>query len=344
MAHEIDFSNGRANMAYVGETPWHGLGFKIDADASIDEWRQAAGLEWSIKKGSMLYTTEDGEQCDASSLNRSILYRSDTKAPLSVMSTSGYHVVQPDEILTFIGDSVKAMGWKMETAGSLKGGRKIWALARTGDAAEVGKGDRVESFLLAATACDGSMASEFMFTTVRVVCQNTLHAATQGEGGGVKEAAADGKQRVKVYHYNTLDVNAVKAQLGIASSVWARFIENAKLLTQVRLSEKKAVKVLRSVYAPVEKVIDGDEILTDEEFLKKNTTARKVLELYQGGAMGSDLASAKGTAWGLVNAATEYYDHASNTRSVDNRMNSAWFGNGATRKQEVFDACLKMAA
>lgn len=339
MAHEIDTSNGRANMAYAGEKPWHGLGFQIDADASIQEWRAAAGLDWEIKKGGMMMRAEEGALVDASDLNRSILYRSDTLARLSVMSTSGYHVVQPDQILGFIGDSVKAMGWKMETAGSLKGGRKIWALANIGEEAEVGTGDKVKGYLLAATACDGSMASEFMFTSVRVLCNNTLHMAVDGS----LQQRDSSQPRVKVYHYNTLDVGAVKKQLGIAETVWAQFIERAKTLSRISLSEKKAIQILRSVYAPEEKVIVGDEIMSDEEFLKANTTARKVLELYQGAGIGMDLNSTHDTAWGLVNATTEFYDHASKTRSVDNRMNSAWFGAGATKKQQVVDACLEMA-
>lgn len=341
MAHEIDTSNSRNNMAYAGATPWHGLGFKIDADASIEEWRNAAGLNWTIKKGGLVMRTEDGSLIDAADLNRSILYRSDTQARLSVMSTSGYHVVQPDQILGFIGDSVKAMGWKMETAGSLKGGRKIWALANIGEEAEVGKGDKVKGYLLAATACDGSMASEFMFTTVRVVCNNTLHMAVDGS---LKDRDTS-KPRVKVYHYNTLDVDAVKKQLGIAGSAWENFIVQARRLASVKVDNKTAVQILRTVYdaTPEEKEVEG-VVISDEQFLKENTTARKVLELYSGSAIGAQLASARGTAWGLVNAATEYYDHASNTRSVDNRLNAAWFGTGAQRKQDFVDACLKVAA
>jgi phage/plasmid-like protein (TIGR03299 family) len=336
MSHEIDLSNGRANIAYAGETPWHKLGFQINADASIEEWRKAAGLEWSVLKGEVMFHDEDGALHSGASLNRSVLYRSDTHAPLSVMSTSGYHVVQPDEILGFIGDTVKAMGWKMETAGSLKGGRKIWALANIGEEATLPGGDRVRGNLLAATACDGSMASEFLFTTTRVVCQNTMHMALQ---------QGESQPRVKVYHYNALDINAVKAQLGIATTVWAQFVESAKMLASVRLSEKKAAKVLRSVYEkPAEKIVVGDEILTDDEWLKRNATPRRILELFAGDAMGADLLSSRFTAWGLANAATEYYDHAANARSVDNRLNSAWFGPGAQRKADVFDACLKMAA
>ena len=55
------------------------------------------------------------------------------------MSTNGYKVHQPSEIISFIGDAVKAMGWKMETVGSLRGGRKVWALANIGDAGQTGQ-------------------------------------------------------------------------------------------------------------------------------------------------------------------------------------------------------------
>src|SRR5690606_6346119 len=135
-------------------------------------------------KGAVMFQTADGQLRAADSLNRSVLYRSDTLAPLSVMSTKGYHVVQPSEIPNFIDESVRAMGWSIETAGSLGGGRKIWALANMGEQADVGKGDRIGGYLLAATACDGSMASEFIFTSVRVVCQNTLHMAVGGTPEG----------------------------------------------------------------------------------------------------------------------------------------------------------------
>lgn len=333
MAHLIDMSNGRANMAYTGQTPWHSLGSKIEADASIDDWRKAAGLEWSIKKGSLVMQLEDGSQRNITTeLNRTALYRDDTFAPLSIMSADSYKIVQPDEILDFIGSSVKAMGWKMETAGSLKGGRKIWALANCGDGVEVGKGDLVKPYLLAATSCDGSMASEFMFTTVSVVCNNTLHMALQ-EG-------KDSQHRVKVYHFNELDVNAVKTKLGIATTTWARFIENAKQLAKIHLSPTEATQILRKVYdKPVEKEVDG-EVLTDEQFLIENKVAQNIFDLYDGEGIGMGLRSRKGTAWGLVNATTEYYDHAARTRSDDNRLDSTWFGAGAQRKQDIINAIL----
>lgn len=341
MAHNIDMSNGRANMAYRGEKPWHGLGFVIEPGDSAEVIAQKAGLNFQIKKAKMMMQLEDGRVIDASDLNRSVLYRDDTLGRLSVMSTDKYNIVQPREIFDFIASSAKAMGWEIETAGSIKDGRKVWALANIGEQAEIGKGDSVKGYLLAAGACDGTMGSEFLFTSVRVVCDNTLHMALEGNGGGLKTVHGNGA-RVKVYHFNKLDVSAVKKQLGIAETVWARFIERAKALSKIKLDNKKAVQILRSVYAPVEKEVEG-EVVSDEQFLKENTTAKNILGLYEGAGIGMDLSSSRNTAWGLVNATTEYYDHASKTWSVDNRLNSAWFGNGANKKQEVVDACFEIA-
>jgi phage/plasmid-like protein (TIGR03299 family) len=177
------------------------------------------------------------------------------------------------------------------------------------------------------------MASEFKFVSERVVCWNTLQMAL-GETAG---------QRVKVYHYNRLDSAAVKRDLGISESVWANFIRQAKALATIKVSDSKAVSILRKVYeVPAEKIVEGER-LTDQDWLAKATTARKVLELYQGAAIGAELATVRGTAWGLVNATTEFYDHASNTRSTDNRLSSAWFGTGAQRKQDIVDACFATA-
>ena len=60
-----------------------------------------------------------------------VLYRSDTKAALSVVSQR-YQVVQPRDVLEFYRDLTKVSGYELETAGVMKGGRKFWALARTG--------------------------------------------------------------------------------------------------------------------------------------------------------------------------------------------------------------------
>jgi len=47
MAHEIaKTADGRDAMAYVGDTPWHGLGQVLTADASLDTWATESGLDF----------------------------------------------------------------------------------------------------------------------------------------------------------------------------------------------------------------------------------------------------------------------------------------------------------
>jgi hypothetical protein len=42
------FSEGSA-IAYVGQTPWHGLGEKLAQNQSIEAWIKAARLDWELK-------------------------------------------------------------------------------------------------------------------------------------------------------------------------------------------------------------------------------------------------------------------------------------------------------
>ncbi|MNH46003.1 hypothetical protein D3C79_1086230 [compost metagenome] len=67
-------------------------------------------------------------------------------------------------------------------------------------------------------------------------------------------------------------------------------------------------------------------------------------ELYEGRGRGSHLDSARGTAWGLLNAVTEYVDHERRARSTEYRLDSAWFGQGAQIKQRALDRALQLVA
>ena len=71
---------------------------------------------------------------------------------------------------------------------------------------------------------------------------------------------------------------------------------------------------------------------------------RKVQELYEGRGRGSQLDSARGTAWGLLNSVTEFVDHERRARSNEYRMDSAWFGQGAQLKQKALDNALRLVA
>jgi hypothetical protein len=71
---------------------------------------------------------------------------------------------------------------------------------------------------------------------------------------------------------------------------------------------------------------------------------KKVQSLYEGQGKGAAMDSASGTAWGLLNAVTEYVDHEKRARSQEYRLDSAWFGQGAALKQRALDHALQLVA
>ena len=71
---------------------------------------------------------------------------------------------------------------------------------------------------------------------------------------------------------------------------------------------------------------------------------KKVQALYEGHGRGAELMAAKGTAWGLLCAVTEFVDHERRARSAEYRLDSAWFGAGSVLKQRALDQALQLAS
>jgi phage/plasmid-like protein (TIGR03299 family) len=317
------------SMAYVNETPWHGLGNRLVPHQPIEVWAQQAGMDWSIQEAPVSFINNDSASSKTIHAfpEQKVLYRSDTKLPLSVVS-SRYQTVQPREILEFYRDLTEIGGYELETAGVLKDGKKLWALARTGNSVTLKGDDVVNGYLLLATACDGTLATTAQFTSVRVVCNNTLHIALS-EGTGA----------VKVSHRSQFDAQAVKQQLGIAVSSWDTFMYQMRLLADRKVSAKQASKY-------IERVLGIDTRLTAEPTSVPSATRalRTIHTLFEGNGIGADMTSASGTAWGLLNAVTQYVDHERKARSPDSRIDSAWFGQGAALKQNALETAIELIA
>lgn len=329
MAHELTIrQDGYAEMAFVGETPWHGLGQELEAGADMAAWRKAAGMDWVIESAPVCYTTADFDQNTEQYINearhtypsRNVLYRSDTKAPLSVVSDR-YKPVQPIEVLEFFNDLVTESGFRLHTAGTLFGGKRLWALAETGKFGEVSKGDGIGGFLLLSTSADKSLATTARFTSVRVVCNNTLGMAT-----------ANDSSMVSFTHAREFDHEAMKAKLGKAVESFGAFMDMAKFLRKQKLNQAQANKFVADLLVKVSKIDDPDySVLETRGF-------EKIMGLFDGGAKGADMAGY--TKWGMLNAVTEYYDHHLPSRTNDARLNSAWFGSSDAFKAKAVDLLL----
>lgn len=347
MAHQLE------QMAYVGETPWHGLGNQLTQNQPIEVWAQQAGMNWCIESSHVSYMAQNdrGQSIIMPYEEQRVLYRSDTHAPLSVVSQR-YQEVQPKQILEFYRDLTEQSGFELETAGVLKGGKKFWALARTGQSAALKGKDVSNAYILLATACDGTLATTAQFTSIRVVCNNTLAIALKGQSStGV----------VKVPHSTRFDTEKVKQQLGISVRAWDEHMYEMKQLTQRKVTQTEAAAYFDAVFnntglSPIEQdegiiqfyrnvASQANPVPKADNRTEPNGRAMsKVMTMFNGHGRGAELGSAKDTAYGLLCSITEFADHERRAMSQDHRLDSAWFGAGAGLKQRGLEQALRMLA
>lgn len=343
MAHQIE------QIAYVGETPWHGLGNQLSPNQPLEVWAQQAGMDWRIESSNVSYMAQNerGQSIIMPFEEQRVLYRSDTHAPLSVVSQR-YQEVQPKEILEFYRDLTEQSGFELETAGVLKGGKKFWALARTGQSTALKSKDVSNGYILLATACDGTLATTAQFTSIRVVCNNTLAIALRGQSSSAGV--------VKVPHSTKFDAEKVKQQLGISVRAWDEHMYEMKQLTQRKVSQQEAKAYFDAVFNnstmsisdPEENIIQFYRNVAQQTQEKKpepnGRAMNKALEMFNGQGRGADLSSAKDTAYGLLCSITEFVDHERRAMSTDHRLDSAWFGAGASVKQRGLEQALALIA
>lgn len=344
MAHQVE------QMAYVGDTPWHGLGNQLTQNQPIEVWAQQAGMDWRIESSDVSYMArnERGQSIIMPYEEQRVLYRSDTHAPLSVVSQR-YQEVQPMEILEFYRDLTEQSGFELETAGVLKGGKKFWALARTGQSTALKGKDVSNGYILLATACDGTLATTAQFTNIRVVCNNTLAIALRGQSSSAGV--------VKVPHSTKFDADKVKQQLGISVRAWDEHMYEMKQLTQRKVTQGEAAAYFDAVFNNTSlSIADQEENIIQfyrnmatpnpakEKSEPNGRAMTKVMDMFNGQGRGAELSSAKDTAYGLLCSITEFADHERRAMSTDHRLDSAWFGAGAALKQRGLEQAFRLVA
>ena len=315
MAHLIEKNTitGKAEIAYANRTPWHGLGQQLTQDAPIDVWRKEAGLDWEAKLSPIMFTC-DGQNYSQME-NQNVIYRNDTNAPLGVV-TNRYKVHQPAEVLEFFNTLVQSAGFTLEVAGARKGGKRIWALANVNKEAVVLQDDAVRGYLLLSTSFDGSAATIGQFTSIRVVCNNTLSMADQ-------EAAPS---RVVLTHGAEFDQSLMRDRLGLVVSGFDGMMDKYRKLARQGISSEYANEFTNTLFPAAYN--------HQTNTFKESRGFKRVLELFSGAGIGSNNQGVYGTRWGLLNAVTQYIDHERG-HTVDSRMNNAWFGHGNRLKTEA---------
>lgn len=321
-------------MAYIGATPWHREGTKLTEGADIDTWVREAGLDYEVKKAAVRYVCEGDEQFGVKGFrkfaDRFVTYRADDGTALGLVSDR-YKIVQPAEVGEFYRDFVDTAGMKLETMGTLLDSRRVFGLASLDHGFTLPGGDVTRPYLLFSTSFDGETSTLGTFTSVRVVCCNTLAMA-------IREATADKKAKritgFSVGHSRDFDRAWAQDQVRNLLTATEQYQQKAKLLAATGLSKDEAIEYFVSLVG----VIGEDEKLTSQSRAKID----RLVSLYRTGP-GADLPSARGTAWGALNAVTCYVDHEAPTRKDNSRFVSGQFGPGAQLKNKALEAALELA-
>ena len=320
MAHNIEIVNGEAQMAYVGETPWHGLGVALPNGVAPYQMMEAAGLDWTVEKQSLV--TSEG----AAVPEKMALVRSSDNKVLDIIGKN-WNPVQNEEAFNFFNDFCVTGSMDMHTAGSLKGGQIVWALAKINNSFELFGGDKVEGYLLFSNPHKFGQAIDVRFTPIRVVCNNTLTLSLQSSS----QAA------VKLSHKTAFDANYVKELLGLSNFKLGQYKEMAEFLGSKKFKTDNVVSYFDQLFPTLsKKEREYENVVQLHELSQPGARCVELLETQPGANF------AKGSWWSAFNAATYFIDHERGT-NADNRLTSSWYGQNKNLKLKALENAVQFA-
>ena len=333
-------------MAYArtGGVPWHREGFAVSNDLTPEELAEAAQITWTVSKRPSYTIDQPVYSENAGLLNdpaHNHIVRDDNNTILGVCSPEGWHPFQNVEIMAFYKKFCEAGHMSMETAGSLRDGRDIWALAKYSPGFTLPGGDQIEGYCLMANSHKPGKAFKVLNTPVRVVCHNTLQMALR---------QTDATGMFKLAHRNEFNpaiFKEVEQVLGLANEQLAAFQQQTEMLASKQVKVADFEKFVAQLLAPEllqeegNKGFDGKTVELRDQF-RNGTHAAKVCEAMEL-SPGADLKSAKGTWWGAVNAVTYVMDHEARSNVKGGALYNSWFGRNSTHKRKALDLATEYA-
>lgn len=323
MSHEL---RAKDNMFSVNEVPWHKLGVVLPNAPTVAEAILAAGLNWEV--GTKPLFTKEGEAVEAMAT-----FRKDDNSILGVVGNS-YKPLQNSEAFNFFQPFLDTKEAALETAGSLKDGRRVWVLAKINrqDSVIVPKADdRISKYVLLSNSHDGTLAVRVGFTPIRVVCNNTLTLAHDSELS----------QLIRIKHVGNVvgSLEKVREIMDTANATFEATAEQYRFLATKNMNQKDLEKYVKIVFATNKQ---SREASSPEELNSGARVMPEIQRLFEHG-QGNDMPGVKGTYWAAYNAITEFvqYNRGNDTAG---RLDSTWFGTGMTINKKALKTALILSA
>jgi phage/plasmid-like protein (TIGR03299 family) len=307
-------------QAVAGGCPW-GIGTEVSNDLTPRQMMEKAGLDWSVEKVPTFARYNDIETPTGM---EALVRSSDSKVLTQVGGK--WEPCQNETAFEFFNEYCLEGGMQMESAGSLKGGKMVYALAKINESFDVLKGDQVDSYLLFSNPHEYGKSIDVRFTPIRVTCMNTLAMA-------LKTSAVSS---VKVNHRRAFDPDQVKITMGLAHEKFDQYKEVSQFLANKQFNAQSLVQFYNEVFPRTYQGKNKVEVKSYDDLTTNAKKAYDVLETQPGAEF------ARGSWWQALNSVTYLTDHEMG-RSADTRMTSAWFGSNQTRKQVAVSKALEFA-
>src|SRR3990167_2472270 len=324
MAHNLNINeNGEANMAYVGETPWHKQGVYLgEKEATSEEMLVAAGMDWKVITRPV-YVPDNEEEYYSEIEGYKSIIRQDTNEILSIVKNR-YTPLQNEEAFAVLDPFLSETKAVWHTAGVLGKGERVWVLAKLPGNIQVTKDDIIDKYFLLTSSHDGSSSIQLRFTPIRVVCQNTLQMSLVGEGSSIMKVKHTKNQGGKIKE-------AIKI-LGLVEQCSKEFENTAKEMYEFKMSDTDIDNYLTEILNIGEDCKEKVQLYNDKSFSR----FRNLVE----NGVGTDIKDVKGSLWGVYNAVTEGVDHTD--RKVKDTLKYIWFGAGNNIKDKAWHSAKKL--
>jgi phage/plasmid-like protein (TIGR03299 family) len=277
MAHEITSTD---SLFVTRQVAWHGLGTVLQENPTSEGALKAAGLDWQVAQSPCSYFVGETLHTD----DRYVVnYREDNGQLLGVVSPY-YKIVQNSEAFSFA-DYLIGEGVRYETAGSVRGGRLVWILAKMPEQKILG--DSYDPYLLLVNGHDGRTPVSACMTPVRVVCKNTINLAL-----------SNASLRWSFCHHSNIMSKITDAQrtLHLANRYMSALDVESERLAAIKISQTELQDYIATLFpAKVGKVANANQLVRIARFK----------ECYDA----SDLDNVRGTAYGFLMAVSDYASH-----------------------------------
>jgi phage/plasmid-like protein (TIGR03299 family) len=331
---EYDSATGRATFVAVREHGWHQMGTLVDHDITVAEGLELAlmnDLDYRIDPFVAVSGSEDAPEIVPSASLRAATRRNPfdrSKREVYAAGMTDSFTMHTPEVAFSLGENVIDAGKPLSAMGLMDDGKRGFAAFRA-DALSIGGVDQVNAYLNIITAFDGSLATTARLSTIRVVCQNTASAVL----------GQHGIPTYKVRHVGEgLEgrIEDARAALGVVYAGMEEFQREAEALLAVDVTDLRFERIVEHLL-PMPADEDKATQIVKDRIAQQRDQVRAIWN-------GPTVANVQNTAWGALNAYTEWLDWTAGGFKTDTARMAQQITPGSRMDQSRIVGAKKIAA